>query len=293
MSLKSMTGYGRAEVEHQGRVWSVEVRSVNNRFLDAKIKLPRNYGALEDAIRKKITVCHQRGRVDLSLSVSGDFSDLVRIRVDIQLARSYRKSLVDLARNLGIHDQPDLAMLVNLPDVMIREQQVEDLDQVWLRLEPVIDDALEQCNAMRATEAAALTQDLIERLALFSQVLDEIEQNIPMLLQQRQEAMQERLEKLLAVIDLDPARLAQEVAVLADKSDVTEELVRLRSHIAQFDGLLASPEPVGRKLDFLIQEFLREVNTIASKINDAQTAHKTVTLKSELEKMREQVQNIE
>jgi uncharacterized protein (TIGR00255 family) len=293
MSLKSMTGYGRAEAEHQGRVWSVEVRSVNNRFLDAKIKLPRNYGSLEDTIRRKITSYHMRGRVDLNLSVSGDFSDLVRIGVDSQLARSYHRSLLELAKDLKIKGQPDLSMLVSLPDVITREQQVEDLDQVWPRLEPLIDDALEQCLVMRSAEAEALVRDLSERLELFSRVLDEIEQNIGPILQQRQEAMQERLERLLATIELDPVRLAQEVAVLADKSDVTEELVRLRSHIDQFRGLLESTEPVGRKLDFLIQEFLREVNTIASKISDAETAHKTVTLKSELEKMREQVQNIE
>jgi uncharacterized protein (TIGR00255 family) len=293
MSLKSMTGYGRAEAEHQGRVWSVEVRSVNNRFLDAKIKLPRNYGSLEDTIRRKITSYHMRGRVDLNLSVSGDFSDLVRIGVDSQLARSYHRSLLELAKDLKIKGQPDLSMLVSLPDVITREQQVEDLDQVWPRLEPLIDDALEQCLVMRSAEAEALVRDLSERLELFTRVLDEIEQNIGPILQQRQEAMQERLERLLATIELDPVRLAQEVAVLADKSDVTEELVRLRSHIDQFRGLLESTEPVGRKLDFLIQEFLREVNTIASKISDAETAHKTVTLKSELEKMREQVQNIE
>jgi uncharacterized protein (TIGR00255 family) len=293
MSLKSMTGYGRAEAEYQGRVWSVEVRSVNNRFLDAKIKLPRNYGSLEDTIRKKITSCHMRGRVDLNLSVSGDFSDLVSIGVDFQLARSYRRSLLELTRELDIEGQPDLPMLVGLPDVITREQQVEDLDQVWPRLEPLIEDALGQCLAMRSTEAEALVRDLTERLDLFGGVLDEIEQNIEPILQQRQQAMQERLQKLLATIELDPVRLAQEVAVLADKSDVTEELVRLRSHMDQFAGLLESTEPVGRKLDFLIQEFLREVNTIASKINDAETAHKTVTLKSELEKMREQVQNIE
>jgi uncharacterized protein (TIGR00255 family) len=293
MSLKSMTGYGRAEAEHQGRVWSIEVRSVNNRFLDAKVKLPRNYGSLEDSIRRKIAGYHMRGRVDLNLSVSGSFSDLVRIGVDFQLARSYHRSLLELAKDLDIKGKPDLSMLISLPDVITREQQLEDLDQVWPRLEPLIDDALEQCLLMRSTEAEALVRDLRERLDLFGRILDEIEQNIGPILQQRQEAMQDRLQKLLANIELDPARLAQEMAVLADKSDVTEELVRLRSHIDQFAGLLKSAEPVGRKLDFLIQEFLREVNTIASKITDAETAHKTVTLKSELEKMREQIQNIE
>ena len=293
MALKSMTGYGRAEIENQGRIWTVEVKSVNNRFLDAKIKLPRNYAALEDPIRKKISTYHQRGRVDLIVSVSGDFSDLVKISVDKNLARIYKDQLDELAGEMGIDSQADLSMLITLPDVLTREQQPEDLEEIWPLLEAAVDEAFSHCLEMRTREGAALSADLAERLKVFTEVLDSIEHNIPAIVAEREQALRERLEKLLGTIDLDPARLAQEVAVIVDKSDVTEEMVRLRSHIAQLDDLLANPAPVGRKLDFLIQEFLREVNTIASKINDADNAHKTVALKSELEKMREQVQNIE
>lgn len=288
-----MTGYGRAESENQGRIWSVEVKSVNNRFLDAKVKLPRNYTALEDRVRKKISSYYQRGRVDLILAVSGDFSDLVRIDVDLNLARTYQERLNRLADELKIDSRADLSMLIGLPDVLTREQQSEDLEEIWPLLAKTIEAALGQCRDMRVREGEALTKDLNERLQLFTEVLDTIEQRIPEIVAERENSLKERLDKLLVAIDLDPARLAQEVAVLTDKSDVTEEMVRLRSHIAQFDDLLGSSEPVGRKLDFLIQEFLREVNTIASKINDADNAHRTVALKSELEKMREQVQNIE
>ena len=293
MALKSMTGYGRAEIENQGRVWTVEVKSVNNRFLDAKVKLPRNYTGLEDPVRKKVSAYHQRGRVDLIVTVSGDFSDLVKIGVDKSLARTYKDRLDELASELGMENQTDLSMLVSLPDVLIREQQPEDLEEIWPLLETAVEEAFSQCLDMRIREGEALTVDLDERLRLFTEVLDSIDQNIPLILADRERALRERLEKLLDTIDLDPARLAQEVAILVDKSDVTEEMVRLRSHIAQLGDLLESSEPVGRKLDFLIQEFLREVNTIGSKINDAENAHKTVALKSELEKMREQVQNIE
>ncbi len=293
MALKSMTGYGRSELESFGRVWAVEVKSVNNRFLDAKVKLPRNYGALEDRIRKKTATFHQRGRVDCIVSVSGDFSDLVQVDVNLDLARIYRERLSSLAAELGIDDEIDLSMLVGLPDVLTREQQNEDVESVWPQLEQSIEAALEQCLAMRKREGEALTTDLKQRLQLFTATLDSIEEAIPTIVADRESALKQRLDKLLATIDIDPVRLAQEVAILADKSDVTEEMVRLRSHIEQFEGLFESSEPVGRQLDFLIQEFLREVNTIASKINDAETAHKTVTLKSELEKMREQVQNIE
>jgi uncharacterized protein (TIGR00255 family) len=293
MALKSMTGYGRAEIEQHGRIWTAEVKSVNNRFLDAKIKLPRNYAALEDPIRKKIASFHQRGRVDLVITVSGDFSDLVKIGIDRNLARLYKDRLDELAGELGIDSRPDLATLINLPDVLTREQQPEDLDEIWPLLEHALDDGFGQCLKMRIREGAALTAELNERLQLFIELLDSIEQNIPLIIADRESSLKERLEKLLGTIDLDPVRLAQEVAVMVDKSDVTEEMVRLRSHIAQMQDLLTSSAPVGRKLDFLIQEFLREVNTIASKINDAENAHKTVALKSELEKMREQVQNIE
>lgn len=293
MTLKSMTGYGRGEAEKRGRVFSVEVRCVNNRYLDAKIKVPRDYSMLEDPIRKIIATFHQRGRVDLSLAVTGDFSDLVEVRVNKNVAAAYRDSLVNLADALGIECDLSLAQIAQLPDVLVREQRAEDIDELTSSVEAAVHDALQSCDEMRMREAAALVDDLSARLASFSAVLNEVEKRIPELIQHRQAALQERLQQLLGGVDLDPMRLAQEVAVIADKTDVTEEMVRLRSHIGQFEEMLQTSGAVGRKLDFLIQEFLREVNTMASKINDADIAHMTVGLKSELEKMREQVQNIE
>ncbi|BDD86425.1 YicC/YloC family endoribonuclease [Desulfofustis limnaeus] len=288
-----MTGYGRAEMEHKGRIWTVEVRCVNNRFLDVKIKLPRDYGTLEEIVRRRVGDFQQRGRVDVSLTVSGDFSDLVSVRVDRNLAATYQRALAVLAEQLGVAPEYDLLRFATLPDVLTREQQQEDVDALAPVVDQVVSQALQRCLEMREQEARHLADDLRERLGSFTAVLQSIEDQVPILVQQRQSALQERLTKLLGTVDLDPARLAQEVAILADKTDVTEELVRLRSHIRKWEQLFASTEPVGRTLDFLIQEFLREVNTIASKINDARIAHQTVALKSELEKMREQVQNIE
>lgn len=293
MTLKSMTGYGRGEAEKQGRVFSVEVRCVNNRYLDAKIKSPRDYAALEDPIRKMIGSFHQRGRVDLSLTVTGDFSDLLDVRVNPELARAYKESLLSLAEILGVEAEINLTKFAQLPDVLVREQRTENIDEVISAVESAVQMALESCEEMRAREASALIEDLSDRLHHFSTVLDEVEKRIPEMITYRETALKDRLQKLLGNIDMDPMRMAQEVAVIADKTDVTEELVRLRSHIGQFSEMLQSSGPVGRKLDFLIQEFLREVNTVASKINDADIAHMTVGLKSELEKMREQVQNIE
>ncbi len=288
-----MTGYGRGEAEKQGRLFSVEVRCVNNRYLDAKIKVPRDYSVLEDPIRKMISAFHNRGRVDLSLSVTGDFSDLVDVRINREVAVAYQKSLRGLADLLGIEADLSLSQFAQLPDVLVREQRAENIDELLPAVNTAVHDALKSCEQMRAREAAALGEDLRLRLASFASVLDEVEKRVPILIEQRECSLQERLQKLLGSVELDPLRIAQEVAVLADKTDVTEELVRLRSHIVQFEQMLQDTGAVGRKLDFLIQEFLREVNTMASKINDADIAHMMVALKSELEKMREQVQNIE
>ncbi|PHR30449.1 MAG: YicC family protein [Desulfotalea sp.] len=293
MSVKSMTGFGRGEVESEGRVWMAEIRGVNNRYLDLKMKLPRGYAALEEKIRKKVSALHVRGRVDLFLSVTGNFSDLQEVKVNHELAGGYHAALKTLADSLNLPLEITVKDLSAFPEVITREQKDEDLEAVWPLVEQVVDMALAHCNDMRRQEGEALARDLQSRLDTFTSTIDGIEKNIPILLADRQKNLEERLEKLLGNVQLDPARLAQEVALLADKTDVTEEIVRLRCHIEQFSSFLREEGGIGRKLDFLIQEFLREVNTLASKINDASIAHHTVDLKSELEKMREQVQNIE
>ncbi len=294
MERPSMTGFGRGEAESDGRTWVAEVRSVNHRYLDSKIKLPNGYSVLEEKIKKKVQQYHERGRIDLFFSVNGDFSDLIRVDLNESLAREYRDRLTQLAEELDIGSEIDLTLLAALPDVIVRERENEDPDVAWPVIEQALDDALSSCRVMREKEGQALTRDLTERLTFFSETVDEIESMIPELVARRQTAIKERLERLLDdPKQLDPLRLAQEVAVLADKSDVTEELVRLKSHINQFHSFLLESGGIGRKLDFLIQEFLREVNTIGAKINDAKVAYLTVSLKSELEKMREQVQNIE
>ncbi|MGB3223182.1 MAG: YicC/YloC family endoribonuclease [Desulforhopalus sp.] len=293
MTIKSMTGFGRGELETDGRVWTAEVRCVNNRYLDLKMKLPRGYALLEEKIRKKVSETYLRGRVDIFLSVSGDFSDLQEVKVNLPLAEGYINALQLLSGQFGLKEVITTQMVASYPDVMVREQKDDDLIAVWGIVEKVIDAALENCDTMRTQEGKILAADLMTRLSFFENTIDTIEKSIPELLEQRLKNLQERLEKLLANVQLDPTRLVQEVAVMADKTDVTEEIVRLRCHIGQFKLFLGEESGIGRKLDFLIQEFLREVNTLASKINDAAVAHLTVDLKSELEKMREQVQNIE
>jgi uncharacterized protein (TIGR00255 family) len=293
MAIKSMTGFGRGEGSSGGRVWTAEVRCVNNRYLDLKMKLPRGYTPLEERIRRMVAVTCLRGRIELFLSVSGDFSDLQEVKVNLPLAAAYRSALQTLAGEFALSLDISPQLLASFPEVLNREQRDEDLEIIWPLVERVVGAALEQCDTMRLQEGDALAADLGSRLQAFTATVDTIEKSVPELLEQRRLALAERLEKLLGNVQLDPARLVQEVAIMADKTDVTEEIVRLRCHLKQFGVFLLEDGGVGRKLDFLIQEFLREVNTLASKINDAVLAHLTVDLKSELEKMREQVQNIE
>jgi uncharacterized protein (TIGR00255 family) len=293
MTIRSMTGFGRGEAASGMRVWVAEVRSVNNRYLDIKIKLPRGYAPLEEKVRQLVMASHGRGRVDLFVAVSGDFSDLEEVKVNLPLARAYFDGLQEIAREFSCANPLTAQSLAAYPEVLIREQRDEDLDQVWPLVEQAVGDALAACTAMRTQEGEALATDLNSRLAFFAETVAAIEIGVPELVRQRRHTLQERLEKLLGNVQLDQARLAQEVALMADKTDVTEEIVRLRSHLEQFGRFLEESGGVGRKLDFLIQEFLREVNTLAAKITDAAVAHRSVELKSELEKIREQVQNIE
>lgn len=293
MTSKSMTGFGRGEAEAGGRQWVAEIRCVNHRYLDLKIKLPKAYAGLEKQAREMVSKTLQRGRVDVALTVTGDFSDLQSIDINSQLAHTYRDALTSLSQSTGLDDNTSLSQLASYPDVMRLSQRDEDLESVWPPMEQALGEAINVCDSMRTEEGKAMADDLHGRLTHFSDISKEIGEAIPDLLKQREQNLNDRLEKLLDKVQLDPQRLAQEVAILADKTDVTEEMVRLESHIKQFRAFLDADEATGRKLDFLLQEFLREVNTMASKINDAAIAHLTVDLKAELEKMREQVQNIE
>jgi len=288
-----MTGFGRGEVESGGRTWVAEVRTVNHRFLDQRIILPRSLNPLEDRIRKMISSNHDRGRVEVSIQLVGDKSTGPLLSVNTDLARQYHSCLMKLKSEMKLESQVELSDMLTLRDVISLEEQSPDLDTEWKMICSALDVAIGECCSMREQEGKALKDDLFDRLDSFSYCLEMLEEKVPEIVRSRNGELKKRLDNLLDGIDVDPIRLAQEVAILADKTDVTEELVRLRSHIAQFTGFLESSEPVGRRLDFLLQEFLREVNTIASKISNAEIAHLTVDLKNEIEKLREQVQNIE
>ena len=287
----SMTGYGRGEVTG-AKSWTVEIRSVNHKFLDLSIKIPRKYLGLEDRIKKEIGTYYSRGHVDVYVNPGAEAGDGIRLAANLPLARNYYQCLATIHQDLSL-EAPTLAMILNYKEIIVAHEEEEDLEAVWPQISEALNQALTMAQSMRAQEGEALKNELHQRLQEFAKTVEGIAQDVPAIVQRRTEKLKERLAILLQGVDIDPLRLAQEVAMMADKADVTEEVVRLRSHISQFSGFLAADEPVGRRLDFLLQEFLREINTLASKISDAPTAHLTVELKTEVEKLREQIQNIE
>jgi uncharacterized protein (TIGR00255 family) len=292
----SMTGFGRGDASSKEGSWIVELRAVNHRYLDIGLKLPRRFMGWEDRIKKEIAACHVRGRVDVYVNFNEEGTETARLKADLRLAREYCACLQEIAEDLSISGEPDLAMLASYRDIITpREEEAggEIQEALWPTCRDAIVAALTECQKMRQNEGETLKKDLMERMVSFGQKIDGIEQSLPQIMEKREAGLKERLDILLSGVDIDPVRLAQEVAILVDKTDVSEEIVRLRSHVQQFQGFLELDEPVGRRLDFLVQEFLREVNTIASKISNAETAHMSVAMKNDLEKIREQVQNLE
>ncbi|MDH5297718.1 MAG: YicC family protein [Desulfobulbaceae bacterium] len=289
----SMTSFGRGEHALASTSWTVEIRSVNHRYCDISLKLPRRYAALEERFRKEVAGYFSRGHIDVLLTFVSSGADSVSLAVNMELARQLHRSLATLSEELALAPPADLGLVASFRDVLTVTEPEEDLEAVWPAIRAALVEALDNGILMREREGAALKEDLLGRLAALSATAETIAAQAPELVRKKEMALKERLDNLLKGVDIDPARLAQEVAIMADKADVTEELVRLRSHCQQFSHFLEMDEPVGRRLDFLMQEFLREINTIASKISDASVAHLAVELKNEVEKMREQVQNLE
>lgn len=293
MRPRSMTGFGRGEAAEGGRSWVAEVRTVNHRFLDQRVILPRSFAALEEPVKKMVAAALDRGRVDITFSLHGVSTIEPQLVINESVARQYHRCLQQLIEDYALERTITLRDMLTQRDVVSLEEQRPDMEAEWGLISRALTAALIDCDIMREKEGQALQADLLNRLAKFEGIVDQIENQLPELQRQRQADLKLRVNKLLEGLDLDPVRLAQETAIMADKSDVTEEITRLGSHIAQFRAFLASDEPVGRRLDFLLQEFLREVNTLSSKIASATIAHLGVEMKNEIEKLREQVQNIE
>ncbi|MBO8136571.1 MAG: YicC family protein [Desulfotomaculum sp.] len=291
--LKSMTGYGRGEASACGRKFTVELKSVNHRFSEVVVRLPRTMMSLEDRIRRKIQRSAARGRVDVYISVEETGERSQQVKVDKTLALAYHKAMKELKSILPIIGDIELRDLVNMPNVFILEDPEEDLEEWWPAVEEALDEALEKFVQMRTAEGLQLKEDLEKRVKKIKQYNQAIRQRAPKVVEEYRERLNQRLAEWKADGILDENRIAGEVVIFAERSNITEETVRLDSHLNQMAECLQSDEPVGRKLDFLLQEMNREINTIGSKANDLKISNYVVSVKSEIEKIREQVQNIE
>ena len=291
--IKSMTGYGRARTTLNKRDITVEVRSVNNRYLDCTVKMPRMYTFAEDAIKQRVQKAISRGKVDVFISVDASAADVAKVTVNRELAAGYVSALKELAEVCGMEPHVTPEQLSRFPDVLTVTKADEDLETVSSDLCEVLEEALESYNAMRAVEGKKLAEDILNRLDTIESYTAQVEQRSPETVKEYREKLTARMQEVLQSTTIDPQRILTEAAIYADKIAVDEETVRLRSHVAQLRGMVESDEPMGRKMDFLIQEVNRESNTIGSKCNDVDIARVVVNLKAEVEKMREQVQNVE
>jgi len=295
--IRSMTGFGRASFEVDGIHFDVEVRSVNHRYLNTRVRLPRLIGSFEAEVLNRLQSRFDRGKIDLSVSTPGGGAPQPRLDVDIEAVRQYIQAAAALRAEAQVEGTLNVNALLALPGVARFDESVIDLERLRGALFGATDAALDQLDSMRCSEGEALERDLQSRLGHVGKLMTSLEGRageVQVAVRARLRKRAEQLEQETGL--LDPARLHQEVVLAADRLDVTEEIVRVRSHIEQFQRFLAEAdagEPVGRRLDFLLQEFGREANTIGSKGSDAPIAHEIIELKAEIERMREQVQNVE
>lgn len=289
----SMTGYGRAGALLHGRDIKVELRSVNARFFEYSSRLPRSCAFLEDKLKKLVAAKVSRGKVELSLSIQTVTAADTVVTVNWQLAQGYRAALNAMAERMDLKNDVTTGMLARFPDVLTQTATPTDEDELWQDVQSVAQQAIDAFVAMRAVEGEKLKEDVSHRLATIEELVVQIEQDSAGRVQAYSDKLYARLQELLGDRNIDEARLVTEAAIFADKTAIDEETVRLHSHVAQYRQILELNEPVGRKLDFLIQELNRESNTIGSKCQDVAITRLVVELKSEIEKIREQIQNIE
>ncbi len=291
--LKSMTGYGRQEALVSGKKILVEIRSVNQRFTDYNIKLPRHLVFMEDKVRKYASEWITRGKVDIYISVDSYDEADKNVTLNTALAKNYVEVLRQLRDECDLRDDISVMGVARFADIFKTERKEEDEDAVWNDVKGVMKDAMESFAAMRSREGERIEKDLTERIEYMKTLAERIDERSPQTVGEYRERLYSKIEEVLEDKDIDESRILTEVAIFADKIAVNEETVRLGSHFEEFYNIVGSGKPAGRKLDFLIQEINREVNTIGSKAQDIEIAKLVVTLKGEIEKLREQVQNIE
>ncbi|MBQ2764582.1 MAG: YicC family protein [Firmicutes bacterium] len=291
--VRSMTGYGRETAESANWKVTVEMKSVNNRFLDVTVKMPKQYNPLEDLIKKEISAVLSRGHVDAYITVEEVGERKQSIAVDTDLALDYCRAMQEIADKTGLPYQINLTDVASYYGVLTAQKEESDLDELWLTMGEAVKGSLKQLFDMRVTEGAKLAVDIQSRLDILAGIREKIMVRSPLVVSDYREKLSQRIQDVLGEVEIDQDKLLNEVAFFADKADIAEEITRLGSHFEQFLDNLAKDEPVGRKLDFILQEINREVNTIGSKANDTEISHLVIEAKGELEKIREQVQNFE
>lgn len=291
--IKSMTGYGSAQGEAAGHQISIEIRSVNNRYLDCSVRLPRIYLFSEDAVKKQIKDKITRGKVDVFINVDSSQMDDVKIEINKPLTNAYLQAVKSIAKEHNLESGLNAFELSRLPDILKIEKQETDADLFTSQLGQVMEAAIHSFDTMRRIEGQKLMQDIEEKLKCINQITQEIVERSPETVVEYREKLGQRMAEILQDSSIDEARIVTEAAIFADKVSIDEETTRINSHVSQMLELLQIGGAVGRKLDFLLQELNREANTIGSKANDTYISKKVIDLKAEIEKIREQAQNIE
>ena len=291
--MLSMTGYGSAKGSVEGQVITVELKSVNNRYLDCSVRLPRNFLFAEDVVKQAVSAGVSRGKVDVFVSAQASQDSGTVVTVNEDLARGYRDAVAHIAETLGLESGLNAFSIARFPDVLTIERRELDRDKAAAALSEITAKAVEEFNAMREREGDRLRRDMLGKIETIESLVSVVEERSPQTVKEYRERLEARLHDILADRSLDEQRVITEAAIFADRTAVDEETVRLRSHISQFRAMLEEGSPLGRKMDFLVQEFNRESNTIGSKCSDASLAKVVVELKSEIEKIREQLQNVE
>ena len=291
--IRSMTGYGRYQDTVDGMDITVEIKAVNHRYYEYSSRLPRAYGFLDDKLKAYLQGSISRGKVDVYVFIDTADAPGSRVTVNHSLVQGYLKALGEIAETYGLRNDVSVMSLARYPDLLTVHREAEDEEAVWAAVRTVADVALNRFLQMREKEGEKLQEDILSRAAAILEAVGQVEERSPQTVREHMDKVQTRMRELLGTATVDEQRLLTEAALFADKIAVAEETVRLRSHISQLEHMLAGNEAVGRKLDFLVQEINREANTIGSKAQDVAIARVVVDLKSEIEKIREQIQNME
>ena len=291
--IRSMTGFGRAEATVSGKLIAVELKSVNHRYFEFNCRTSRGYAFLEEKLKSYLSTRVSRGKIDMYVSITSVEDSDVEVVVNHSLASGYAKAFSELSESYNVENDLTSSILARLPDVLTVRKVQEDEDEIFDIVKPVAEEAVNKFIAMREVEGKKLSEDVMGRAKTILDIVSVIEERSPETVREYEKRLYDRISELLESTTIDQQRILTEAAIFADKVAVAEETVRLRSHFEQMESIMQSSEAVGRKLDFIMQEMNREANTIGSKVTDAELAHRVVDIKAELEKIREQIQNIE